>query len=432
MLKFFKRAFIFVSVIFFLLSMAGLALSAIDRSKKNETYKELELFAGALTCVQSQYVDEVKPQDLIYGAIAGMINELDPHSQFLTPQEYEDLKIETEGRFGGIGVEIIMKDGLATIVTPIEDTPAWDAGLKTGDRLVKIDDAVIKNLVLSDVVKKLRGKPGTEVVVIAWREKEDKLYTFKIKRAMIEVNDIKEAKLLEPGIGYIRLAEFREDTPQELDRILKEFKDQGAGALVFDLRNNPGGLLDKAVDVAARFLEKGTLIVSIRGRDPGQDEIFNASYGMPDTSMLIVLLVNEGSASGSEIVAGAFQDNKRAIVLGEKTFGKGSVQTVLPLGDGSALKLTTSRYFTPGGKSIHEKGILPDIVVEQPDAQDRAVIQNKDENGLEMVFETIEEKKTSETVPELKQVYSDDAQLARAVDLLKSIRIYKGLNKLNK
>jgi len=415
---------------FFLLSMAGLALSAIDRSKKNETYKELELFADALAYVQAQYVDEAKPKDLIYGALSGMVNELDPHSQFLTPQEYEDLKIETEGRFGGIGVEITMKDGLATIVTPIADTPAWDAGLKTGDRLVKIDDTVIKNLTLSDVVKKLRGKPGTEVIVIAWREKDDKLYTFKIKRAMIEVKDIKEAKLLEPGIGYIRLAEFRENTPQELDRILKEFKDQGAGALVFDLRNNPGGLLDKAVDVAARFLSKGTLIVSIKGRDPKQDEIFNAGYGMPDTGMLIVLLVNEGSASGSEIVAGAFQDNKRAIVLGEKTFGKGSVQTVLPLSDGSALKLTTSLYFTPGGNSIHEKGIMPDIIVEQTDAQDSAVIQKKDENDLERVFETIEEMKPSETVPELKKGYADDAQLARAVDLLKSIRIYKGLHKL--
>lgn len=427
MLKFLRKVFVFISVAFFLLTLTNLALSTMDRTQRDETYKELELFADALAYVQTQYADQTQPKDLMYGALGGMINGLDPHSSFLTPQEYEDLKVETEGKFGGIGVEITIKDDLVTVITPIEDTPAWELGIQTGDRIVKIDDAVIKDLTLSEVVKKLRGKPGTEVAIVIWREKESKLLPFKIKRAMIEVKDIKEAKILEGGIGYIRLVEFRDDTPQELDRALKALKEKGMDSLVFDLRNNPGGLLDKAVNVAERFLSKGTPIVSVKGRDPKQDIDFIAGFGFAEADMPIVLLVNGGSASGSEIVAGAFQDNKRAIILGEKSFGKGSVQSVIPLRDGSALKLTTSRYITPKGHIIHDKGVTPDIVVvrQEPQTEEALDEKAKAEKELARIFEGAEEPKPDEEQAALQKLYGKDAQLSRAVDLLKSIKIYK-------
>lgn len=428
MLKMLRNAFVFVSVVFFLLTLTSMALSTVDRSRKDETYKELELFADALAYVQVQYADETKPQDLIYGALSGMINGLDPHSAFLTPEEFEDLKVETEGKFGGIGVEITIREGLVTVITPIEDTPAWDAGIQTGDRIVKIDDVVIKDFTLSEAVKKLRGKPGTDVAILVWREKESKLLPFKIRRAVIQVKDIKEAKVLEDGVGYIKLVEFRDDTPQELDRALKGLKEQGMDCLVLDLRNNPGGLLDKAVNVAERFLPKGAPVVSVKGRDPKQDTDFVAGFGFADVAMPLVVLVNGGSASGSEIVAGAFQDHKRAIILGEQTFGKGSVQTVIPLRDGSALKLTTSRYITPSGHVIHEKGISPDIVImaQWPALpKDELDEKLKAERELAKIFEGVEETKPDEGQAAMQALYAKDPQLSRAVDLLKSIKIYR-------
>ena len=415
-----------ICLLLLLAALGGLAVSAIEREKKDETYRELELFADALTFVQTDYADETKPKDLIYGALSGMLSGLDPHSQFMTPEEYEELKVETEGKFGGIGIEITIKDNLITVITPIEDTPAWEAGLAPNDRIVKIDDTVIKNFTLNEAVKRLRGKPGTEVNVVVWREKESKLHSFKIKRAIIEVKDIKEAKILEKNIAYLRLAEFREGTPTELDKVIKDLKSKGMDSLILDLRNNPGGLLDKAVEVSGRFLPKGAVIVSIKGRDKKQNSEYKANFKTPDLDTPIMLLVNEGSASGSEIVAGAFQDQKRAVVLGVKTFGKGSVQTVLPLKDGSALKLTTSRYFTPGGRTIHEKGIVPDIEVEASVVIKSSETEKKDE--LEKIFENVEEK-TPETQEsnELEKLYSSDSQLSRAVELLKGIKIYKGM-----
>ena len=428
MKKALRKILWFICVSFFLLALTGLAISAIDREKKNETYKELELFADALTFVQTEYVDETKPKDLIYGALAGMLNGLDPHSQFMAPEEYEELKVETEGKFGGIGIEITVKDSLITVITPIEGTPAWEAGLQPNDRIVKIDDTVVKNFTLNEAVKRLRGKPGTEVNVVIWREKEGKLHSFKIKRAIIEVKDIKEAKILEDRIAYLRLVEFREGTPEELDRVLKDLKSKGMDSLILDLRNNPGGLLDKAVEVAQRFLPRGAWIVSIKGRDKKQDAEYKSNFKMPDLDLPLVLLINEGSASGSEIVAGAFQDHKRAILLGTKTFGKGSVQTVLPLKDGSALKLTTSRYFTPLGRTIHEKGIIPDIVIEAKELVKSEESEKKKE--LEKIFENVEEKKPeTEEQKALDKLYASDAQLSRAVDLLKGIKIYKDMLK---
>lgn len=424
----YRRIFFSFCLFIFLVFSGRSAYCEIDQTKKNDTYKELELFADALAFVQTQYVQETSPKDLIYGAMTGMLGSLDPHSQFMTPEEYDELKVDTEGKFGGVGIEITIKDDLITIITPIEGTPAWEAGMKPNDRIVKIDDTVIKDFTLNDAVKQLRGKPGTKVKIIVWREKEGKLYSFDITRAIIEIKDIKEARMLESNIGYIKLVEFREDTPQELDRSLENLHKAGMQALILDLRNNPGGLLDKAIDVSARFLPRGKDVVSIKGRAENQNSDFKTTFRNPLLDIPIVLLVNDGSASGSEIVAGAFQDYKRAVVLGTKTFGKGSVQTVLPLKDGSALKLTTSRYYTPLGRSIQDIGIEPDILVDEETV--KLSEQDQKQKNIGEIFEKLEsEKNAADKEQNLMELYSSDNQLARAVDLLKSIRIYEKLLK---
>jgi carboxyl-terminal processing protease len=415
------RVCVWGAAVFLALAVANFGMTAINQAKRNETYKELEIFADALAFVQAHYVDEVPPKDLIYGALAGMLGNLDPHSQFLTPEEYEDLMADTSGHFGGIGIEITLKDHLITVITPIEGTPAWEAGLQPNDRIVKIDDTVLRDFTLNQAVKMLRGKPGTEVTLAVWREKETKLLTFKIKRAMIEIRDIKEARILEQGIAYIKLVEFSEETPRHFDRALADLKSKGMTALIFDLRNNPGGLLDQAVEVTERFVPKGKVIVSIKGRDPSQDEVFTSRSDSPYKDMPMVVLINEGSASGSEILAGCLKDQKRAILVGSQTFGKGSVQTVLPLRDGSALKLTTSRYYTPSGASIHEKGIAPDVIVpEGPPSASAA--GPEEEASLDEIFEGVEKKSDSGA---LAQLYQRDHVLSRAADIIKGIKVYQ-------
>lgn len=423
MIKAAGRALFAIAAAVALFWMAGLAVSAVERKRQDETFKELDLFADVLAFVQAQYVEEVKPKDLIYGALSGMISGLDPHSQFLIPEEYDDLKVDTEGKFGGIGIEITMKDDLITVITPIEGTPAWEAGLQSNDRIVKIDDNVVRNFTLNEAVKRMRGAPGTEVAIVVWREKEGRLYSFKIRRAMIDVKDIKDARILEDGIGYVKLVEFRDDTPQELDKALKDLANRGMDSIIFDLRNNPGGLLDKATAVCERFLKPGTTIVSVKGRMADQNAEFKSNFKTPNLDMPMILLVNGGSASGSEIVAGALKDHKRAILLGTKTFGKGSVQTVLPLTDGSAIKLTTSHYFTPLGHSIHDAGIGPDIVVEDvrlAEAAEKGEAKKKEE-----IFEQVEEQRSDGKQETPQKLYLSDPQLARAVDLIKSIKIFK-------
>lgn len=414
------RICVWVAAVILVLAVANFGMTAINQAKRNETYKELEIFADALAFAQAHYVDEVPPKDLIYGALAGMLGNLDPHSQFLTPEEYEDLMADTSGHFGGIGVEITLKDHLITVITPIEGTPAWEAGLQPNDRVVKIDDTVLRDFTLNQAVKMLRGKPGTEVTLSVWREKETKLLTFKIRRATIEIKDIKEARVLEQGIAYIKLVEFSEETPRHFDLALADLKTKGMTALILDLRNNPGGLLDQAVRVTERFVPKGKVIVSIKGRDPSQDEVFTSRSDSPYKDMPMVVLINEGSASGSEILAGCLKDQKRAILVGSRTFGKGSVQTVLPLRDGSALKLTTSRYYTPLGASIHEKGIAPDVVV--PEELSAQAAGPQEETSLEEIFEGVE--KTLD-VPAVAQLYQRDHALSRAADIIKGIKVYQ-------
>ncbi|MDP3143031.1 MAG: S41 family peptidase [Candidatus Omnitrophota bacterium] len=424
-----RRLSIFLIVIGLLAGLASLAICGVERKIKDDLYKQVELFSYALTVVQSDYMEVPQPKDLIYGALKGMLASLDPYSQFMDQETYKELKVETEGQFGGLGIEITTKDGLITVITPIEDTPAWKAGIKSGDRIVKVNDEITRDFTLSDAVKRLRGKPGTSVNIVILREGEKKLLELKITREIIKIHDIKEAKVLEDKVGYIRLVVFQETTPKDLAEALTKLKKSGADSLILDLRNNPGGLLDIAVSATDNFLPEGKIIVSTKGRDEKQNVVFK-SKGNKDAAYLkwpMVVLINEGSASGSEILAGALQDNKRAVILGAKSFGKGSVQTVLPLPDGSALRLTTSKYFTPLNRSIQGTGIVPDVVVKEEKIEDSS---KEKELDVEEVFENIEKKTTeTETADKKEKSYKDDAQIMRAIDLLKGIRVYQAQSK---
>ena len=409
----------------------SLALSDTEKKKnKDDLYRQVELFSDTLAIIQSDYVTEVSARDLIYGALKGMLASLDPHSQFMDPDTYNELKVDTEGKFGGIGIQITIKDGLLTVVTPIEDTPAWKAGIKTNDRIVKINGELTRDIALTDAVKKLRGKPGEAVNMSILRESEKKILEFKITREIIKIKDIKEPGILEDGIAYIRLVEFRENTPKDLELALENLKKSGMSAFILDLRNNPGGLLDVAVDVTGKFVPKDKLIVSTKGRRNNQNLEFRARSNNPILDLPMAVLINEGSASGSEIVAGALQDYRRAIVVGTKSFGKGSVQTVIPLNDGSALRLTTSKYLTPLGHEIHGKGVIPDIAVEGG----RITLETEKDPQAEKPQDILEEIENKEKQPNPKKKeqafdYKSDNQIMRAVDILKAIKFYKQNNK---
>jgi carboxyl-terminal processing protease len=409
---------------------------------QDDFYKEIELFTDTLTLIRSDYVEETKYKDLIYGALKGMLRSLDPYSQFLDPEAYKEVKVETEGVFGGLGIEISIKDGLLTIIAPIDDTPAFRVGLKADDKIVKIEDELTRDITLMEAVKKLRGEPGTKVNITVMREGAGRLLDFTITRDIIKIKSIRRAKLFEDNIGYIRLSEFQERSPQDLEKALNKLEKLGMDSLILDLRNNPGGLLDSAVKVAEKFIPAGKVIVSTRGRIAKQDMVFKSSLRGKHRSYPLVVLISKGSASGSEIVAGAIQDYKRGVLLGTKSFGKGSVQTVIPLIDGSALRLTTSKYFTPSGRSIHEKGIEPDIEVKFREQEFKEVSEkesvfeeleepNKEEEEEEPNKEEEEEepKETEEDETTLKDFMRSqgffDNQLVRAVDLLKGIKLYK-------
>jgi carboxyl-terminal processing protease len=395
-----------------------------QKQKEDDLYKEMELFSDAVSIIRTDYTEEKKSKELIYGALKGMLASLDPYSQFMDPDTYNEMKVETEGEFGGIGIEITLKDDLLTIISPIDDTPAYKAGLKAGDKIVKIDGSVTKDLTLIDAVKKLRGKPGTDVNIIILRESEKKLLEFTITRAVIKIASIKKAEILEPGIGYIRLSEFQENTPKDLSEALKKLEAENLKGLVIDLRNNPGGLLDVAVDVGGKFIQEGKVIVSTKGRVEAQNLEFKSRNKNNHLDYPMVVLVNGGSASASEIVAGALQDYKRALVIGTKTFGKGSVQTVVPMSDGSAIRLTTSKYFTPKGRSIHGEGIIPDIIVEYEERSPKDKEVDKETALLEKLIEDKEKSAEEKTLEKKKKEL--DNQLLRAVDVLKGIIIYSG------
>nr|WP_308417284.1 S41 family peptidase [Chitinibacter sp. ZOR0017] len=356
---------------------------------------ELRAFSTVFGLIKQSYVEPVEDKKLINEAIKGMVTGLDPHSSYLDEEAFKDLKESTQGEFGGLGLEVNMEDGLVRIVSPIEDTPAFRAGIKAGDYIMKIDDAQVQGMALNEAVSKMRGKPGTSVTLTILRKGESKPLVISLKRAIIKTQSVK-SKLAEPGYGYIRVTQFQEKTTENLALAINElYKENKAPlkGLVLDLRNDPGGLLDGAVGVSAAFLPKDVLVVYTEGRTPdakirltanpqfyqrdaGKDYFKNTPKEVK--TVPLVVLVNGGSASASEIVAGALQDHKRALVVGTQTFGKGSVQTILPIDAKSALKLTTARYFTPNGRSIQAKGITPDIVVED------ATLNGKEDNAFRL------------------------------------------------
>ncbi len=414
-------------------------------------YNKLKVFGDVLSVIQNSYVEEPSTDNLIQGAIRGMIQTLDPHSSYLTPDMLKQVEVETRGAFGGLGIEIGVKDGMLTIIAPIDDTPASRAGLKAGDTIVKIENDPTRDMTINDAVKRMRGEPDTKVTIWIAREGFTEPKAFTLTRAIIKIKSVK-AKDLGDGIGYVKLNQFQADTDSELEKGLQEqlkTKD-GLKGLVLDLRNNPGGLLDQAVKVSDKFVESG-LIVYTDGRIENQKVKYVAHKEGTYNGFPIVVLVNAGSASASEIVAGCLQDHGRAIILGTRTFGKASVQTILPLDDGSALRLTTARYYTPNGRSIQAKGIEPDIVVNdgREPADGHGFMREKDiERHLKGDGEdTSPAKKPAMTAPpekkddaggkkngsrkeapaldESKKEDAKDVQLDRAVELLKGWEIFK-------
>ncbi|HEY0455488.1 MAG TPA: S41 family peptidase [Verrucomicrobiae bacterium] len=401
--------------------------SSVHGAEKDEAYPNLKLFSIVLDRVRNDYVDGAKLtyQDLIYGALKGMLNTLDPHSEFMEPIKYDDLKKDTSGEFGGVGIVVSVKDNYLTVIAPMEDTPGFKAGILTGDRIIKIDGKSTEKFSLPDAVKRLRGEPGTDVTVTVLRPSNGQVKEYKLTRSQIKVDTVKdingkrEFPLSENNVGYIRIMQFGEATASDLEDALRKLEAKNVEALVMDLRGNPGGLLDQAVKVCEKFLPRGQLVVSTEGRDAKQKSEYRATGREKHGNLPMVILVNNGSASASEIVAGCLQDTTalgltKAIIVGEQTFGKGSVQSILPLQDGSALRLTTAKYYTPSHKVIHEKGITPDIVVAMSDEEERDVYLKRTPGGIEALDPVGQER--------VKNAH--DAQLDRAMDLLKGISLY--------
>lgn len=333
---------------------------------QNDRYKNLELFQKVLQFVEKNYVDPVQNDALLNGAIKGMLETLDPHSNFLTADVYRDMKIDTTGKFGGVGIEVGMKDEVLTVLAPLEDSPAWKAGVLPGDKIVKINGESTKGYSLSEAVTKMRGKNGSQVTLTLYRKGWGAFRDIPLKRQEIKIRSVR-SEMLEPGFGYVRLSSFNENAAKDVKKAIDQLeKKEKLRGLIFDLRMNPGGLLDQAVDVASLFIDEG-VVVSTLGRDPEQKEVRNARKGMARKELPLVVLVNSSTASAAEIVAAALQDHHRAMVIGDTTFGKGSVQTIIDLGSEMGLKLTIARYYTPNGVSIQEKGVVPDIFLDEYD-----------------------------------------------------------------
>jgi carboxyl-terminal processing protease len=369
--------------------MMSTSFQRANSAGKDDLYDGLKLLSDVIELIQKEYVDEVDAKDLIHKAIQGMVQGLDPHSSLLPPDAFEDLQIDTKGKFTGIGIHITMQNGFVTVISPIEDTPAHRAGIEPGDRIIKVDGQLTKDL--REAVRMMRGPKGSKVVVTIMREGFKKPIDFEILRDEIPIQSVKNIQL-KPGYGYVRVSNFTGTTTQEFEKALEKVEAAEAPlkGLVLDLRNNGGGLLNQAISISDVFLDKGQ-IVSMKGRDKKNTKSFNATPSAHQRTYPMVVLINGGTASASEIVAGALQDHKRALVLGTTSFGKGSVQTVENLRDGSGLKLTIARYYTPNGRSIQAKGIEPDIVLKlkrldagEAGSQDDAVLKEKDlENHLE-------------------------------------------------
>jgi len=430
--------------------------------------EELRTFAEVFNAIKQGYVEPIDDKKLITHAISGMLSNLDPHSTYLDADAFKDLQVGTQGEFGGLGIEVGMEDGLVKVVSPIEDTPAYRGGVKSGDLIFKLDDTLVKGLTLSDAVKRMRGKPKTQIKLSILRKGEAKPIEITLTREVIKVQSVK-SKLVEEGYGYLRITSFQENTVSALAKHINDlYKPGSLKGLVLDLRNDPGGLLNTAIGVSAAFLPPNTLVTSTDGRTPDAKHQFYASpndylrsnredylKGLPEEvrKVPLVVLINGGSASASEIVAGALQDHKRAVIMGTTSFGKGSVQTVLPLPGNTAIKLTTARYFTPSGRSIQAKGIVPDIVVEESANGVSSVrLREADlENHLENNKDAAETKAPAKPVskepvkpktapgtppknedeestdaPNPELASKDDYQLGQALNLLKGMQIMQG------
>jgi carboxyl-terminal processing protease len=383
-------------------------------------YAQISVFARAVQMIRQDYVDSKKTSyhDLIYAAMKGMLASLDPHSQFMDPDDFKDMQDDTRSRFNGLGIEVSVKGGLLTVITPMEDTPAAKAGILAGDQILRINGNTTEKMELNDAVNVLRGVPGQKVTLTVLRPSTKEIKDYALERAEIKVQSVKGARLLDADlagpfkIGYVRLIQFNEPTADELEKALDEMQKQGMQALVLDLRNNPGGLLNSAVDVCAQFLPPNTTVVSTQGRVPSQqNEYATSSTAKQRPRFPMTVLVNEGSASGAEIVAGALKDLNRAILVGETTFGKGSVQNVMQLPDGSALRFTTAKYYTPSKQVIHAQGVTPNIRVPLSAEQERALFTARSNENLKPE----EEKEIIKT---------KDPQMMRAIDALKGVMIY--------
>ncbi len=423
-----KRKWIVVTTILsFALAAALIGRWTIGTVNAQGSYEDLKTFTEVMTLIKKNYVDEVKTKDLITGAIKGMVSSLDPHSGYMPPEAFKDLQVETKGEFGGLGIQIGLKDSLLTVIAPIDDTPAYRAGIKAGDKIIKIAGESTKDMELESAVAKMRGPKGTSIVLTIFREGWTEPKDFSIVRDIIKIKSVKP-KMIESSIGYIKLSQFQESTSDDLTAALASLKKKGMASIILDLRNDPGGLLNSAVDVAEQFLPPKKLVVYIKGRT-GEKIEYNTEGDKPYfTDMPMVVLVNQGSASASEIVAGALKDWKRAIIIGTQTFGKGSVQSLIPLSDGSGLRLTTAKYYTPNGTSIQNIGITPDIVVKltaKDGAVNHMVIREKDLERHLKNDNLKEEPEEKETTAPFEVEEKDDLQLQRAIDTIKTWKVFE-------
>lgn len=410
-----NKRFFLKLLIFFSLVLVGSILGtyALRTVEAQNGYEELKVFTEVLSIIKKNYVDEVKVRDLVISAMKGMVSSLDPHSAYLTPEALKELKVETKGEFGGIGIQIGIKDGVLTVIAPIEDTPAYRAGIKAGDKILKISGESTKKMEIHEAVSKMRGQKGTTIILTIFREGWKETKDFTIVRDIIKIKSVKH-KLLEDGIGYVRLTQFQEPTANDLVAALNKLQGEGMKSLILDLRNDPGGLLNIAVNTAEVFLPSKKLVVYIKNRSGEKIEYFTEKSYPYFEEIPMVVLVNKGSASASEIVAGALKDWNRAIIVGEQTFGKGSVQSIIPLSDGSGLRLTTAKYYTPNGTQIHNVGITPDIIVKQ-ETIESAELKGKNDKLREKTTPEIDEK--------------TDLQLQKAVEILKTWKVFEKMLK---
>ena len=430
--RFFLQIIAFCLLIGSILFFNGNAV--VVKAGTGESYRSLELLTEVLRQIEKNYVEPQDDQKLVQGAIKGMVQSLDPHSSFLSKDEHQDLLSETKGSFSGIGIEITVRDNVLTVVSPIEGSPANKAGIQAGDKIIKIDGKVAADMTLPEAVKSIRGEKGTKVTLTVMREGAEKPLEFTVIRDVIPIRSVRST-VLSPKIAYVRISNFQSKTTNDLSAELEKLENgRKLEGLILDLRNNPGGLLSQAIDVSDLFLDSG-VIVSTKGRESSQDMKASAHKKKTDRTYPIIVLVNGGSASAAEIVAGALQDNKRALILGTKTFGKGSVQTIIPLSDGSGLRLTTAMYYTPSGRSIQANGIVPDVEVKfvppvEDEGKEKArMLREKDLKGHlpgESGEEVDAEKRLEENENDkrAKQLIEKDNQIRQALQLLQTWNIF--------